>query len=350
MELRHALLWVALFGLACSDGASAGVASIGPTMSAGAAGAGGTGGAGVAGAAAGATTTGGSAGENCSPGCVFIGSQTCDEVPNMGAVPAIPDGDRVDLLTTRIVAGDEGLDEGLDPEAWRRFGTNLDGVNTTLTKQSACFKAPGGQSLLGSLDDGGCGMDNALGRSGQLRSADQSNAIKSGVRSWALSMGSALPASGGKVSAQILGASSQGGSWVVAPYVTGSTDENRLTLRRLNDWLASDEFDAYLELTHPFEGRPFPIHLKRARLFARLNPDGVSADRGVLTGIANVKEVLHSVCESLNPFVASNSADLMLDGSPGQYPCDGVSVAIGFRAAVTKVSEGAAIPKAKVCL
>ena len=249
-----------------------------------------------------------------------------------------------------MALGDERLSGESDENGWARLGTNLDGVDTVSAKMSPCYKANQGGGYI-DFADGPCGVDNALLRAKDvLSTARQQEAFDLVVRSWALSLDSVLPPSGGVASARLLAATATSGVWAAHPYKVGAdAQQNQLVLRRRERWMVSDMFDAYLELTYTTTSTPFPLHLRRSRIFAKVSEDGGSITSGVLLGISSSAEALNSVCDSLGHLELPSSADIALDGSPGAFPCDGVSVAIGFRAESMNLNEGPPVEKSKVC-
>lgn len=342
--------------------------------------------------ASGGTTGDGGSGGTASMGAGFGGSTggvgtTCAPEltakyasgPGVGQLPGPPagapagDGAPLRFAIRRMFLGDTTFDGQSSPNAWKTLGLDLDGISSDKGFGCHC-KAAAKQATSDIRTDGVNGIDNSFGNiiisQGTLpienASQGATGSIEEGGSSLVLSfanLGSAP--SYASVQATLIPVRmlegqlpkfDQTDSWT--PFAGGTQAPVVLDGGWVNDhtWV-SPPTNEVLTVTIPVAGLPMSLPLRGARITAKLSPDRLRIERGIIAGVMKTEEYVDgmrelagrlNLCGAAFESVAEQlrqSADSPLTGPhDAETPCEGISVGIGFQASRTGPLAAAVAP------
>ena len=346
-------------------------------------GSGGQGASGASGGGSGASSVGGATGTAGSVGASGMGGGAGGggiAGSGPGVVPPkdpngpAPTGAPLALAIKRIYWGDKNRDGSEDPQAWKDFGFNLDGLVSTPTSTDHCTPAAGADTSL-VFQDGNNGIDNAYGARlfpsfltlAPFGSSELDQEYLEGrgqpfiyLDSVTLNDGSAPDQSG--VVARLYHTDTRpatpkwGGSdtWRIASHSLTDLQDNDSSRYVFSSgyvvggvWVSGPgQFDLYWPLADTDYFFPF----SHAVIIADLSqvPNTVT---GIIAGVIDTELWLENVRRSfgaLDPSLCSTGAiesiighyvgfsDIMKDGGNGDpsQTCDGISVGLPFEAVV----------------
>ena len=346
--------------------AGAGTSNAGGTSSsAGAGGSSAAAGAGAA-AAAGASSVGGGA-----------GTAGSDVGGGGGAVPSVA----AIHVVRRVLLGDANPDGTLADDAWKQYGTNVDGLVSAPGSTPHCTPVPGGKAD-DIQQDGNDGIDNSFGRSivklikSFSTGAPPTEALVTSIAGGgstlvftfdALPVGPDGPVSSGQLFAARGRRDADGkqivptdDDWKNGTYAWDLLDSGlastspptsmvKLAAGTLagNVWSAGGQ--AELTLSLPVKGVPLDLHVRRAQVRTTFSDDHKTTTGGVIGGllvtdefVANFDKIAGrlstSLCNAALKGVVDTSlrisSDVLSDGTQDSTKtCDAISIGIGFETA-----------------
>ncbi len=363
-------------GAAGAGGTGASAGSGGTGASAGSGGTGASAGSGGTGASAGSGGTGASAG---SGGATCSGS--CIVPPPPSNAPPNTSGTRTVIEVSRFYLGDRNQQGQLDPNAWKHYGYDLDGLDSTGHDQNHCTPAPGANPV-SVKTDGAYGIDNSFGENLLPLYTSLAVDLPSSVNQWlADGKGTQLiqldnlvdpalaPNQNGISAARYVGANkgspaafgSGGDVWPVTyeSVVAGNINAPLVTFPKSyvssGVWVSGGGGKFVLALDSSVW--PLVLPLSRAVITMRIKGAGktASAVQGTIAGVMNTeayvaawKKIAGSIDTSLCDGPTFDSvaqqlraaSDIMSDGSNGDpsKTCDAISVGIGFDGIAAQIS------------
>ena len=350
-----------------------------PNGSGGSAGFGGSGGAfGGSSGLGGSSGTGGTGGLDGAPQVPDPVEPGAQPPPDPGLAPT-PSAVLTVLALQELFLGDSDRNFAQDPQAWKTFGYNVDGILSTHNGSNHCKLAPGTVPS-GVKPDGTDGIDNSFGKNlmpiiGALSSEPSywiTNAIQSGEFTVLLRMSDY---EGGASDSGVPLWSYQGAplgttpswdgfdSWPVTneSVYGGSTNQPKVVAQNSyvsNGTLVSSPAVGLLVLQLPFNGLALTLKIHQAVLSVELTGTGPAASgaNGVIAGVLKPAEFindLRNVIGAVEPTLCGagsfdsialqieQASDIMLDGTNGDpnVTCDAISIGLGFSASAAMIGS-----------
>lgn len=327
-----------------------------------------------------ATLTGGTGGSTGGGG---TGGSTGGSGGTGGSPLTCMTGEGTVLAVSELFFGDG------DNGEWKKYGFNVDGLETTALSKDVCQPAADGEKAT-AYPDGDDGIDNSFGKNlipllltlYPNLPTDTNNGIKAGVFTTLLKL-ECLPPEGdvAVLNTKLFGATDLGSAplfdgtdkWPVAPeLLSDPKDPQSSTVTFPKSSVKGTTFDSGKDqnfiLTIPIKTNngttSIKLTLYAARTTMTLSADRKSATGGIISGVLNteeliteVKEVGHlfNLCDTevfKNALVSVRQAsDIMTDGTQDpNKTCDGISVGIGFNMLEAQLGDvGPATPVGMAC-
>lgn len=276
--------------------------------------------------------------------------------------------------TTKLYIGGKTRDGQVSDVAWKDFGYDLDGVNTTDDFANHCTPAAGGIAT-NVFPDGNNGIDNSFGNtllpllsiaSSDL-DADANEAIAMGSFNIMVNMKDLGDgANYDPINAFLLaGKNGTGNSWELVPeFLDDPTDPDSSKVKFAESYLADNTWvsgnSGTLDLTLSIAGFDISLEIKSAFVTMKLDADHGGATNGIIAGVLDAEDLITQIqalagninpdfCDPENGVIQGilnqvrQSADIMADGSQqAGTPCTGISIGLGFDASeVTVTGVGA---------
>ncbi len=385
MALKYLNASVALAVLVAAAGCGGQVAGSGG-------GAGGTGGsgAGTGGVSTGGTSTGGggtgavtSTGGGGGSACTGTTSP-CPVPPPPSNAPPNSGGTKTVIAISRYFIGDTNRLGNLDPNAWRNYGENLDGLVSTPSDQNHCRPVVGAnpQNI---KTDGVGGIDNSFGENLLPMFTSLSASLSDSINQWLADgkgtgilrldrfldpaqapnqngIGAALYAAADKGSPAYF---TGGDVWpVTSESVSGGNINQPRTVFPDSYvsgglWVSGHGSDFMLKL----DSTSFPLRLPLSRVMITAHIKGsgkvASAVDGSIAGVMNTEAFIaefRKVAGAIDPSLCDGptfdsiaqqiraASDIMSDGTNGDpsKTCDAISVGIGFSGFAAQINGVAA--------
>lgn len=294
-----------------------------------------------------------------------VGSSTTDAADAAEVrTPVTP----LSFVTRKIYLGDTDRNGVDDPNAWQKYGRDIDGITSASASQGEC--KPHGNSTASRVD-GPAGIDNSFGKNLiAIMKVLASNAKPTNDANAGIAAGIRVP---------MIGLDGFGGFFVysektVTPPTYGFS-ESRLVASEwtevgsgakskiVNGGVGADGFYDSGNLVGPTQIVAFigstpsrPLTIRAARFRMKISADGLTASEGIVTGVVPTEEFVAEVkriAATFDPALCSGAtiesiaeqmrqaSDIMQDGT--QDPtreCDGISIGLGFE--MTRVVIGTA--------
>ena len=295
-----------------------------------------------------------------------VGSPTKDAAGDAAEVrtPVTP----LSFVTRKIYLGDTDRNGVDDPNAWQKYGRDIDGITSASASQGEC--KPHGSNTASRVDGPG-GIDNSFGKNiiailkVLAMTAKPTNDANAGIAA-----GIRVP---------MIGLDGFGGFFVysekTAAAPTYSFSESRFVASEwtevgsgakskiVNGGVGSDGFYDSGNLVGPTQIVAFigatpsrPLTIRAARFRMKISADGLTASDGILTGVVPTEEFVAEVKRVAATFDVSlcsgptadsiadqmrQASDIMQDGTHDPTKeCDGISIGLGFE--MTRVVIGTA--------
>jgi hypothetical protein len=268
----------------------------------------------------------------------------------------------------RLFFGDTDKSGMEDPDAWRQFGFDIDGLVTTAASTDVCQLDPGADPDEVKTD-GDDGIDNSFGRNiipllalGQPTfTSDTNESLRKGrFTLMILFEGLTGEPDQDRVLAKVYGGTNLGHApafdgeecWPISP--ESLLDEGDAASARAvfpmgrlegNVWSSGVIDD--MPLTFASDSGPITLHVRQARLTVTLDAAHEAATNGQLGGVLDTQEFLGEVkkivpaalCGFAEQLITDKS-DILADGTqdPGQT-CDAISIGLGFEMGPIKLGS-----------
>jgi len=264
-----------------------------------------------------------------------------------------------------IYFGDMDWDGNLDPDAWKIFGADVDGVASTASSSGLCQPAAGAQAA-DVYPDGEQGIDNAFGKSvlpllatvSDDFSARVNASITNGAFTWLLKVDPFGPNQSGVTTMVYAGDSrvqpprfDGTDCWPVTPAsLLDTSDFESAKVSFPNGEIVSSWLDTKtpgdLVLSVPMSGTVLQLTAHHARILVEFDLDPDVPSRGVISGVLDTDEFIEEARDVLgfqDPTMCSGAtfdavaasirktSDIMSDGTQDpSATCDGITIGIGF--------------------
>jgi hypothetical protein len=327
-------------------------------------------------------------GSSSSPQSVPSGSATAHPPADPGGPPpaASAASDVAVFAIRKLYVGDADPVTGqLDTSAWGRIGFDIDGKDTTMQSTDVCTLATG--APIETQQDGEGGIDNAFGSQvvpilqglfGEDMSLGLDGTIEAGLVTDLIvvkGLGSTATTSPLQASIFVAAPLGQAPTWSMAdtwPIDASSVrggDAASPLLTFARSYVADNVFVAEPPAASGeialgvLNNAPFVLPIRHLQVQMTLSPDGMTATRGVLSGILPTDRLLALVgaltaqwgpCSDAQAASVAGTVqnelaqaqDVLLDGANAAgSPCSGISIGLAFEAvrvqmgAVTEVSR-----------
>lgn len=319
------------------------------------------------------TTSSGTGGATTTSSTTSATGGSGGSIPTNGCKPT---NDTIFALD-RLYFGDSDWNDLKDPEAWKNFGLDIDGITSMGTATGVCQPSNGASAATVHLD-GPNGLDNAFGQillPAFLKSipnlTSQANAaLVNGDFTIMVRLGdlgaaadqAAIPA---KVynGAYYFDVPKFDGTdcWPVAPEsLTNPTDidaaigQYPASTLVANHWDSVSKGDLGLTLQiFNFQGH---VTIHHARILMDLDPDHKGTQRGIISGVIDTEEFVVAIDHLMAQFDPATqcsgafvdqinkqirqSSDIMKDGTQDPTAtCNGISIGLGFKAGTVAFGE-----------
>lgn len=341
----------------------------------------------------GGSNNGGSSGSAGSAGSAGSGGAVTDP-QEVGRVPPPPPADNpaagtddTVLAVNELFVGDSDRQFNTDPQAWKQFGFNLDGLISSKNGTNHC-KLVEGATPSSVKPDGDEGIDNSFGANlipiiGAL-AADPSKAITESLTNGDFTLMLKLdkmedPASKPDqtgINAALYGGAELGSTpawdgsdqWPVLPELLNNGDINDPKVKFPTSYIAGGTWVSgsagNLNLTVSIQGFELTLTITKAQIAMKVAGAGTSASatEGVIGGVIETEPLIQQlklIAGGFDPSLCASStfesiamqirqaSDIMSDGTNGDpnQPCNAISIGLGFNA--KGVQLGAVAPPAE---
>lgn len=317
--------------------------------------------------------------QGCSESKTESTAQSAGSAPKKPDAPKTTSTDRRVFAISKLFLGDTDRAGSASPNAWKKFGYDLDGKTSTASAEESCRQPPGG----GKTADGDNGIDNAFGakivptiqRLSATAAQDVNNDIASGkftllFDTTGLSADATQTATG--LSAQLFAGMNLGSTptWTTADkwpvdqsLLANGTVAGGSKIRFDDAFVVNGTFvsgsNGLFDLRLSVQGAQLAVTVRQAVItFQR---QGAKATNGIIAGVINTQELINGVkqladnqlgCGSgaqveivLNAL--ASAADILSDGTVNpEKTCDAISVGLGFEAIEVGVPDTVAPPQA----
>ncbi len=257
------------------------------------------------------------------------------------------------------------------PDAWKAYGRDIDGVDTTNAGTETCKRVAGASAS--SVLDGPGGLDNAFGRNilsllepfAPTPSKNITVSIEAGARTPMIQLidwkgGDATPVVSRFVYAEAGALPKWDGS--DEREVTHASPENVFANGTLQGgaFTSGSGLGSFLLEVAGLGPVALTVPVKGLRVTMKLSSDGTTATEGIISGVIAEKDLEEAIAKNAGAFnqdlcsgstiegfrsAIKQSADILMDGTQDPTKeCDGITIGLGFEAVLVTVGDQITTP------